>query len=122
MKKLLSKLFGSKSEEEPQSQHKARSPRVRIPGSEEAAYVANGGKSYVLRNLSETGLALQSPGEHFPDESWGEIRVAGERVAVRIKTMRRNGDEVGAVIVDGGAGVRALLRRAFTDEIGRAHV
>lgn len=116
MKRLLGKLFGSKPEEAAAPKLRTRAPRVRVPLTDEASFVSHDGKAYPLRNLSETGLALLSPGERFPDGTWGELRVGGERVAVRLTTVRRNGDEAGCVIADGGAGVRALLRRVFSDE------
>jgi hypothetical protein len=119
MKKILGKLFGGGKEEPetaPHNKHVQRSPRVRIPLLEGSSFVMANGKSYPLRNLSESGLALLAPGEKFPEEASGELRVGTERVAVKIAVVRRNGDECGATINDGAAGVRALLRRAFSDE------
>jgi hypothetical protein len=111
MRKLLKKVFGAASEP-----LRPRSPRLRIPLADEAVFLARNGRAYPLRNLSETGLALLSPGERFPDEAGGEIRVGGEKVYVELLTVRRDADEVGLSIGDGAAGVRALLRRVFTDE------
>ncbi|MGZ3651804.1 MAG: hypothetical protein ACXVB9_15570 [Bdellovibrionota bacterium] len=115
MKKILGGLFGKKETVVTAKGKIQRSPRVRIPGTEDAQFSA-GGKAYPIRNLSESGLALLSPGERFPDEASGEIQIGGQSVFVKLTTVRRNGDEVGATISDGAAGVRGILRRAFADE------
>lgn len=119
MKKVLGKLFGGGKSEEPAAEparRQARSPRVRVPLVDGASFVAEDGKNYALRNLSETGLALLSPGAPFPDRVKGQLRVGGESVPVELTTVRRNGDEAGVRITGGEADVRALLRRVFSDE------
>jgi len=116
MKKILGGLFGKKETVATAKGKIQRSPRVRIPGSEDVQFLSATGKAYPIRNLSESGLALLSPGEHFPDEASGEIQVGDLSVYVKLTTVRRNGDEVGLTIGDGAAGVRTLLRRAFSDE------
>ncbi len=110
---IFKKMFGGKDKERA---FRERSPRVRVPLVDNAAFVV-AGKSYPLRNLSETGLALSTLGENLPDTLRGEIQVSGEKVAVELLVARRNGDDLGARFGDGAAQVRALLRRIFTDEI-----
>jgi hypothetical protein len=116
MKKILGKIFLGKQEEAPAYRFKQRSPRVRIPLLEEARFVAANGSEYPLRNISESGMALVSAEDRFPDEASGDIKIAGESVSVRLVAVRRNGEDVGVSIADGAAGVRALLRRVFGDE------
>ena len=116
MRNLLGKLWGRKAGPEEKA-HQPRSPRVRVPIADDATFVMPNGKTFPLRNLSETGMALLSAGFAFPDEAWGEIRVSGERVTVKMAAVRRHGDEIGLAFTDGLAGVRALLRRVFHDEI-----
>jgi hypothetical protein len=115
VKKLLGKLFGDKSPAP--AAPIGRSPRVRIPSIEGAAFVADGGTSYPVRNLSETGLALGSAGADFPGRVSGVLRVFGETTPVTLATVWRRNAEAGATIEDGAAGVRTLLRRAFRDEL-----
>lgn len=116
MKKLLGKLFGGGEEKEGKSRVQ-RSPRVRIPMLDPAVFVAANGKSYPLRNLSETGLALVAEGERFPDEVSGEIVVGGLRVGAELQVVRRMGSEVGIHFAGDPMAVRGLLRRVFVDEL-----
>jgi|GEM_PF-5138397 len=117
MKNFLKKIFGGPAEEKSFA-HKQRSPRVRIPVLDKATFVAANGKTFPLRNLSETGLALSnSSGERFPDEVSGEIHVGGEKVRVELLAVRRSGDEVGVNFANDPSELRGLLRRVFGDEL-----
>lgn len=112
MKKFLGKLLGGKSGPEATRQVQ-RSPRVRLPHLDEAMFVFEG-REFPIRNLSESGMALE--GEGLPDEASGEIRVSGESVPAKLRVVRRKGRDLGLVITEGNAGVRGLLRRVFADE------
>lgn len=116
MKSLIRKIFGGGEEAKGSSQVQ-RSPRVRIPTLDPAVFVAANGKTYPLRNLSETGLALVAEGERFPDEVSGEIVVGGLRVGAELQVVRRMGSEVGIQFAGDPMEVRGLLRRVFVDEL-----
>jgi len=113
---FLHKILGGKATKQT-ADLKPRSPRIRIPLVDHAVFVAANGKVYAIRNLSESGLALLSPGELFPEKVKGELRVGGDGVAVELLVARRNGDEIGIAFGDGAANVRGLLRRVFVDEL-----
>lgn len=116
MKEFLKKILG-KGQEESAKSFLGRSPRVKIPMMDRALFVDSSGKVFPLRNLSETGLALVDEEGTFPDEASGEIHVGGEKVAVKLRTMRRSPKEVGAHFLADASALRGLLRRAFGDEI-----
>ncbi len=115
MKNLFKKILGGGSADAPKSKIQ-RSPRVRVSLLDESVFVTAGGKAFPLRNLSETGLALVTNGEPFPDEASGELSVAGQKISLDLRVVRRNGDEVGAVVGNGASELRGLLRRVFADE------
>lgn len=117
MKNFLKKVLGIGAEEKAYEQ-KQRSPRVRIPVVDRAVFVSANGKSFPLRNLSETGLALSNNGgDRFPDEVSGEIHVGSEKVAVELLVVRRAGEEVGVNFANDPSELRGLLRRVFGDEL-----
>jgi hypothetical protein len=113
MKKFLGKLLGRNPEESALPTYANRSPRVRLPEID-AAVLFTDGREYPIRNLSETGLAIE--GQGLPDEFNGQIRVGTDSAEVKLKVMRRRGSDMGLLITDGASGVRGLLRRVFADE------
>lgn len=117
MKNFLKKILGGSGEEEQKGDRQVqRSPRVRLPVLDPAVFVASNGKTYALRNLSESGLALVTEGERFPDKMSGEIVVAGDRAPAELIVVRRMGNEVGVSFAGDSMEVRGLLRRVFVDE------
>jgi len=114
MNKFLKKILGGETKTKARRE---RSPRVRIPVLDQAVFVSMEGKKFPLLNLSETGLALLSENEHFPEEASGEIHVGGEKVDVKLRVVRRSGNEVGLHFSADSALVRGLLRRVFGSEI-----
>jgi hypothetical protein len=113
MKNFLGKLLGRNLEEPAAPAYANRSPRVRLPEID-AAVLFIEGHEYPIRNLSETGLAIEGHG--FPDEVSGQIRVGADSADVKLKVVRRRGSDMGLLITEGTSGVRGLLRRVFADE------
>lgn len=116
MKKFLSQVFKGKTKELTREQI-LRSARVRLSALDQAVFIDSNGKKYPLRNLSETGLALQSMGTFFPDEVSGSIQVGSEKVDVKLLVVRRGNEEIGATFANEASQLRGMLRRAFGDEI-----
>jgi hypothetical protein len=116
MKNFLKKILGK--EDSPEARRlKQRSVRVRIPVLDTVTFMASDGRSYPIRNLSESGLALVSKGERFPDEASGRILVGTVEVRAELQVVRRMGDEVGAHFAGDTQEIRGLLRRVFVDEL-----
>lgn len=116
MKNFLKKILG-KEESAEARRLKQRSVRVRIPVMDSVTFVAANGRSYPIRNLSESGLALVSEGERFPDQASGRIFVGAEGVPAELQVVRRMADEVGAHFAGDTQQIRGLLRRVFVDEL-----
>lgn len=113
MSGFFKKLFGQNKS----AQFRDRSPRVSIPVVDQTVFITTEGKSYPLRNISETGLALATLGDDFPASLKGEIRVLGQSAPAELLVVRRQNDVVGVKILEGASGVRGLFRRVFVDEI-----
>ncbi len=112
---IFKKLFGQEKPAPRSFQN--RSPRVSIPVVDQTVFVSTNGKTYPLRNISETGLAIATLGEEFPATLKGEIQVAGQSAAAELLVVRRMPDVAGVKILEGAAAVRGLFRRVFVDEI-----
>lgn len=113
---FLKKIFQGEGSPEPKP-HVERSPRIRIPSLDHSVFLASDGRSFPLRNISETGIAIATKGEALESPLVGEISMAGEKVATELEVVRRGEKELGLKITKGAPELRALFRRIFADEI-----